>query len=114
MGLLGCYSNPEVQERLRRLSEKLEHLAASNVAPRPSGRQDQRLRGGLVPKAIERVLHEARGPMRARDVHAEVEELLGRLVPASSIKNWLAKNAQGEHSRVVRLDRGRYQGYKSS
>ena len=47
--------------------------------------------------------------MRARDIHAEVEELLDRSVPASSVKNWLAKNAQGEHSRVVRLDRGRYQ-----
>jgi hypothetical protein len=46
--------------------------------------------------------------MRARDVHAEVEELLGRLVSASSVKNWLAKYAQYQHSRVVRLDRGRY------
>jgi hypothetical protein len=106
MGLLGCYSNPEIQGRLRRLSEKLERLAASNAAPRPSGRQDQRLRGGLVPKAIQRVLHEAPGPMRARDIHAEVEELLGRSVPASSVKNWLAKQAQYRQSQVVRLDSG--------
>ena len=108
MGLLGSYSNPEVQERIGRLSEKLERLVASNAVPRPSGRQDRKLRGGLVPKAIEHVLREAPGPMRARDVHAEVEEMLSRSVPASSVKNWLAKQARSEQPRVVRLDRGRY------
>lgn len=109
MGLLGCYSNPEIRGRLRQLSDKLERLVASDAAPRPSGRRDRRLRSGLVPKAIERVLHrEAPGPIRARDIHAEVEELLRRSVPASSVKNWLAKHAQGEQPRVVRLDRGRY------
>ncbi len=108
MGLLGCYSNPEIQERIRRLSEKLEQLVASNAAPRPSYRQDQRLRSGLIPKAIERVLRDAIGPMRARDIHAGVEEVLGRSVPTSSVKNWLAKQAQGEQPQVVRLDRGRY------
>jgi hypothetical protein len=108
MGLFGCYSNPEIQGRLRRLSEKLDRLAASDEAPRPSGRRDKRLRGGLVPRAIERVLGQAAGPMRARDIHAEVEDLLDRAVPVSSVKNWLAKHAQGEKPRLVRLDRGRY------
>jgi hypothetical protein len=51
--LLGSYSNPEIQGRLRQLSEKLERLEASDAAPCPSGRQDRRLRGGLVPGAIE-------------------------------------------------------------
>lgn len=108
MGLLGSYSNPEIQARIRHLSEKLERLATSDAAPCPSARRDRKLRAGLVPKAIERVLREACGPMRARDIHAEVEGLLGRSVPASSVKNWLAKEVQGEQPRVVRLDRGRY------
>jgi hypothetical protein len=90
------------------LSDKLERLAASDAAPRPSARQDQRLRRGLVPQAIERVLREALGPMRARDIHAEVEEVLGRSVPASSVKNWLAKKAQCDDARLVRLGRGQY------
>ena len=77
MGLLGCYSNPEIQARLRQLSDKLDGLAASDAAPLPSARRDQKLRGGLVPKAIERVMVACGEPMRARDVHAEVEELLG-------------------------------------
>jgi predicted transcriptional regulator len=108
MGLLGCYSNPEIQGRLRQLSEKLDRLAASNAAPHPSARRDQRLRGGLVPQAIERVLSQAAGPMRACDIHAAVEDLLDRSVPVSSVKNWLARQALGEKPRLVRLDRGRY------
>jgi hypothetical protein len=108
MGLLGCYSNPEIQGRLRHLSDKLDRLVASNAAPRPSARQDRRLRGGLVPEAIERVLVDSRKPMRVRDVHADVEELLGVSVPASSVKNWLAKQVQDQRPRVVRLGRGRY------
>jgi hypothetical protein len=108
MGLLGCYSNPEIQGRLRQLSEKLARLAASNAAPRHSGRQDQRLRAGLVPQAIEQILREATSPMRARDIHAEVEDLLGKSVPVSSVKNWLAKHTRGERPRLIRLDRGRY------
>lgn len=108
MGLLGCYSNPEIQGRLRQLSEKLDWLAACDATPRPSGRRDRKLRDGLVAKAIERVLGDSGGPMRARDIHAEVEELLGMPVPASSVKNWLAKNARGNADRLVPLGRGRY------
>lgn len=108
MGLLGCYSNPEIQGRVRQLSEKLDRLAASNAVPRPSTRHDRRLRGGMVPEAIEQVLSRAAGSMRARDIHAEVEDVLGRSVPVSSVKNWLAKHVQGEKPRLVRLDRGRY------
>jgi hypothetical protein len=108
MELLGCYSNHDIQGRLRRLSEKLERLATGHVAPRPSARVDRRLRCGLVPTAIEQIRRETAGPMRARDIHAEVELLLGRSVPGSSVKNWLAKHAGGEKPRLIRLDRGRY------
>jgi hypothetical protein len=108
MGLLGCYSNPEIQGRLRRLSEKLDRLAASTATPCPSARHDRRLRGGLVPKAIMRVLGESVEPMRVRDIHAEVEGLLGQTVSPSSVKNWLAGHARGDQSLFVRLGRGGY------
>ena len=108
MGLLEAYSNSEIQGRLQRLSEKLDRLAASGAAPRPTARVDRRLRGGLVPKAIMRVLAEAGEPMRACDIHAEVEQLLGCSVSVSSVKNWLAKQVQGGQPQVVRLGWGRY------
>jgi hypothetical protein len=90
------------------LSDILDRLAASDAVPRLSARHDRKLRGGLVPKAVERVLADSSEPMRARDIHTKVEKILGRPVPASSVKNWLAKHAQREKPRLVRLDRGRY------
>jgi hypothetical protein len=62
----------------------------------------------LIPDAIERVLSEAAEPMRARDIHAAVEELLGQPVSVSSVKNWLAKSACGDAARLTRLGWGRY------
>lgn len=109
MGLLGALSNPGVQDRLRQLSDKLDRLSASGAAPRPSARRDQKLRCGLVPNAIEHVLADSSKPTRVREVHAEVEELLGMSVPVSSVKNWLAREVSGSVARVVRLSRGRYQ-----
>src|SRR5450759_3923880 len=101
--LLGALSNQEIQTRLRQLSEKLTQVAADGAAPRRSGRVDHRLRGGLGPQAIERVLASAGEPMRARDVHAAVEKLLGRSVSWSSVKNWLTRSIQGDGARVARV-----------
>jgi hypothetical protein len=86
MGLLGCNSNPEIQERLRQLSDKLDRLVASDAAPRPSVRQDRKLRGGIVPKAIERVLADAGKPMRVRDVHAPQADIAEG---AGEVDRWL-------------------------
>jgi hypothetical protein len=62
----------------------------------------------LVPKAIVRILNESAEPMRVRDIHTEVETLLGQTVSPSAVKNWLARHAQGEQALFVRLERGRY------
>ena len=69
---------------------------------------DRRLRYGLVPKAIMQILSESDEPMRVRDIHAEVEALLGQAVSSSAVKNWLARHAQGDQALFVRLGRGRY------
>ena len=108
MELVEALSNPETQDRLVRLSEKLAKIAASGAAPRSSVRTDRRLRGGLVPEAIMRVLSESVEPMRMKDIHAEVEQLLDRSVTRSAVKNWLANHVQGDHVLFVRLGRGRY------
>jgi hypothetical protein len=108
MELVGALSNPETKEQLRRLSEKLDQLAAKGGAPRPSARLDRRLRCGLVPEAIMRVLCESVEPMRMKDIHVEVERELGQPVSRSAVKNWLASHVQGDHILFVRLGRGRY------
>jgi hypothetical protein len=106
--LVGALSNHEIHDQLRRLSAKLDQLAASNARPRPSARADRRLRSGLVPQAILRVLSESVEPMRMRDIHTEVERKLGQPVSTSAVKNWLAGHTGGEQALFVRLKRGRY------
>lgn len=108
MGVLGAYSNPGTQEQLRRLAEKLDRLAASDTVPRASARVERRLRGGLVPNAVTRVLREAAEPMRAREIQAEVEDLLCTRVSRSSIKNALTRTVQGDRAPLVRQSRGLY------
>lgn len=108
MELVGALSNHEIQEQLRRLSEKLDLLAAKDAAPRPSARANRRLQSGLVPEAIMRILSQSVEPMRMKDIHAEVERDLGQLVSRSGVKNWLANHVQGDHALFVRLGRARY------
>jgi hypothetical protein len=55
-----------------------------------------------------RVLSASVEPMRMRDIHMEVEALIGQPVSRSSVKNWLASHVHGEHAPLVRLGRGRY------
>lgn len=108
MGLFGALSNHDVQVRLRQLSEKLDRVAASGAEPRPSVRAGRKLRPGMVPKAIMRILAGSVQPMRATDIHAAVEEVLGLPVSKSAVKNWLATHVGGEKPLFVRLARGRY------
>ena len=108
IGMLGAYLNPEVQDRLRRLAEQLDRLAASRAAARPSGRADRKLQAGLVPQAIMRVLAGAAGPLKVAAIHEAVEDELEQPVPRSTIKNCLAQQAQAADKRLVRLGHGRY------
>jgi hypothetical protein len=108
MELLGALSNQELQARLQRLSDKLDRVAAGKAKPRRSGRADRVLRAGVVPQLITQVFQGADGPLLVREVHEHVEALLGKPVPRSSIKNWLAKNTGGKNATFVRLRRGRY------
>jgi hypothetical protein len=55
-----------------------------------------------------RVLFESVEPMRMKDIHAEVEAMLGQPVSRSAVKNWLAGHTGGEQPLFIRLARGRY------
>jgi len=107
IGVLDSYLNTEVRDRLERLAAKLEQVAGSAGVRRETGRANQRLPGGLVPRAIRRVLAEAVGPMRLVAIHEAVELELGQTVPRSTIKNGLAREAR-RNDQLVRLGHGRY------
>jgi hypothetical protein len=107
MELIWALSNPEVQERLPRLKAKLDQIEAGGRSPKPTTLA-RSLRVGDVSEAIMRVLTESIEPMRMRDIHTEVERVLGQPVGRSAIKNWLANHVRGDDARLVRLGRGRY------
>jgi hypothetical protein len=109
MDLLGHYSNHDLQGSLGRLAEKLATLRAS-CGPRrqPVTRRQRSRRPGWVLKAVVQVMAVRREPMRARDIHAAVEVLVGEPVPRSSVKGALASNVAGSSRRLIRVARGRY------
>jgi hypothetical protein len=61
-----------------------------------------------VLKAVVQVLADREEPMRAKDIHAAVEALVGESVPRSSVKGALASNVAGSSGRLVRAARGHY------
>jgi hypothetical protein len=54
------------------------------------------------------VLEESAEPLRMRDIHAEVEALVGQPVSWSTIKNALSNGVRGNGARLIRPERGRY------
>jgi hypothetical protein len=65
-------------------------------------------RQGRIIDAIAQVLSDEGDPMQARDVHTQVETLLGEPVRWASVKATLASNLEGPAPRFVRVARGRY------
>jgi hypothetical protein len=109
MDLLGHYSNHNLQGSLRRLAGKLAALRAGSGPPRrPVACRKRSRRPGWVLKAVVQVLTDRVEPMRAKDIHAAVEALVGEPVPRSSVKGALADHASGSSRRFVRVSRGRY------
>jgi len=59
-------------------------------------------------KAIVKVLADREEPMRAKEIHAAVEALVGEPVGWSSVKQALASHVSGSSPKFVRVARGRY------
>ncbi len=109
MGLLGHYSNHDLQGSLGRLAEKLAALRASGgPRRRPVACRQRSRRPGWVLKAVVQVMADRGEPMRAKDIHAAVEALVGEPVPRSSVKGALAWDVSGSSTCLVRVARGRY------
>jgi hypothetical protein len=62
-----------------------------------------------VLEAVTDVLERARRPLRVRDVHAAVEQLLGTPIPFSSVNEALLTHAKGQSGRFSRVRYGVYE-----
>lgn len=99
----------DVGSGLAHLAKKLVQLRASGGKPRATlSRRQRPHRPGWVVEAVAQVLADRAEPMRATDIHAAVEALLGETVCWGSVKNALANNISGPSRRFVRIARGRY------
>ena len=78
--------------------------AAPEHGPAPDGRRAF----GSVRDAVIHVLTVEPLGLRARDVHARVELLLGERVSRSSVKSMLALRCQGDNKLFTRIGRGYY------
>lgn len=105
----GVLSNHDLQGSLGRLAEKLGVVRDGGAQPRVVARRRLRCRRpGWVVDALVQVLCSRGEPMRAREIHAAVEAMLGEAVAWSSVKGALASNVSGSSQRFVRVARGRY------
>jgi hypothetical protein len=106
--LSGVLSNQDLKRRLGGVVEKLAAVRTrGEVRERPSCRQRPR-RPGWVVRAVIDVLAGRGEPMRAKDIHAAVEALIGEPVAWSSVKQALASHVSGPSPCFVRIARGRY------
>lgn len=109
MDLIGVLSNHDLRGSLAQLAGKLAAVRASGAPLRvvPSQRRRTR-RPGWVIDALVEIMGGRGEPMRAREVHAAVEGMLGEAVAWSSVKGALSSNVSGSSPRFVRVARGRY------
>jgi hypothetical protein len=110
MALTGHGSNRRLKDHLDQLGERLDALRgarANRTPPRREALQPSRRRWNSITEAVATVLGPA-GELRARDVHAAVEALLGEPVSRSSVKNCLSRHSAGQDPRFERLAQGHY------
>jgi hypothetical protein len=82
------------------LAGDVDHALIPRAAPR--------LRQGLIQATVLAALREARVPLRARVIHAQVERRLGRCVSLDTVSSYLSVAARDAAIPVRRCSRGVY------
>jgi hypothetical protein len=111
MDLNGALSNPLTSDKrlkMARLSTLWSDISIDGrMLDRPTGRFPRRQ--GSVLAAVTRILRNAPGPLRVRDIHASVEELVGEPVPYSTVKDALSAHSGRGDYRFRRTRHGCYE-----
>ena len=105
--LRGALSNFGTQQRLERLNELRKRLLAK-VGASPREIQTLKPRGGEIQKAVIATLTAASEPMRVKDVHAAVEQVLAAAISKDSVNSCLSTGARGNAPRFERTQEGWY------
>jgi hypothetical protein len=108
MELNGACSNPRVQLELPRLGGLKEGLVRT-AATLPRQLRPALPRPSPVLETVTVVLERAGRPMRAREIHAAAEQLLGRSLRWPSVRGILSAYTIGGDRRFRRVTRGTYE-----
>ena len=84
----------------------VQRLAAAFVPLRPTFEVPER--AGAVKDSVLRVLAEAEGPMRAREIHLAAEAHAGTCLSWNTVKDCLHKQARRDPGLVRRVGHGMY------
>jgi hypothetical protein len=90
------------------LARLVKLVAASLQRPAQQKESTVSPRIGEVKSAVIHVLELADGPLSLGEVRQRCEELLGRAVNASTVKDCVHKNARGINPLFSRVEHGRY------
>ena len=108
MELNGALLNREVREDLGRsadLAGRIRQLPAVEAAKWPALAR----RSGLVRNAVFQVLAASKQPLRAPEIHAAAERLVGEPLSWNTVKDCLHKSARRPDLPVERVGHGCYQ-----
>ena len=108
MVLSGGLSNQGLQGLLNSLTGEKRRQVRQRAKPQ-AGWPDGRRHFGEVSGAVKAVLATAEAEMRMKDVHSEVERLLGGAVSFQSVADFLIKNSKGPRPL---FDKPRYGHYR--
>ena len=110
MVLSGGLSNHHFQTIIHSLTTGEGRQARRRAKPK-AGWSDGRRKFGTVSGAIKVVLSTSSEAMRMKDIHVEVERLLGGPVSFQSVADYLIKNSKGP---TPLFERPRYAHYRRS
>ena len=105
--MVGALSNPKLGSLLQSLA-RINWDGPRYARQTEAGWSDGRRRFGSVRDAIAQELARSESDLAVREIHAEVERILGSPVSRSSVKGYLHQGSRGNSGVFERLSRGRY------
>jgi hypothetical protein len=98
------------RDGLVRLAEarRLARSLAGQPGPETQSQSHIRRRAGAVQAAVIRVLAAADQPLRAGEIHAAAQRIVGTPLSWNTVKDCLHKNARRPASPIERVGHGRY------
>jgi hypothetical protein len=101
-------SGPRLNRDRLANASRLTRALADRQVPETQSQSQLPARAGAVQEAVIGALARAKGPLRAREVHAAAEALAASTLSWNTVKDCLHKNARRPNGAIKRLRHGLY------